>query len=405
MGWETPQRLRVQFKLLHVILRGSSFMPNPGNSINRRCFIRDTATATLGVAAGIELTTPQIGMGTANAAHTPEELAAIEKTRSYNPDMEYRRLGKTGLWISAVCLGGHWKRIDKVIGAKADLNPYEAPTDANIVPAFERNRKEVVYRCLEKGINYIDFAGDSEAEAYSKVLRGRREEVYLGYSHPASELRVPENRTAKKLLELFDAGLKRCGLDYVDLWRLMVLEKGDRHTQTEVDEMIQALVTAHKQGKCRFTGISTHDREWAKALIEKYPDVIQVLIFPYTADSRALPDDSLFATLKKFDVGTFGIKPFASNAIFQGDGSPDSPHAEADNRRARIVIRYILSNPAITAPIPGLISTRQVDNMAAAIKENRQLDAKESAELETIKHQMWAQMAPDYHWLKDWRYV
>ena len=33
------------------------------------------------------------------------------KILNYNPNMEYRRLGKTGLMVSAVCLGGHWKRV------------------------------------------------------------------------------------------------------------------------------------------------------------------------------------------------------------------------------------------------------------------------------------------------------
>ena len=38
--------------------------------------------------------------------------------------MEYRRLGKTGLWVSAVCLGGHWKRVDKVIKLQGAMDPY-----------------------------------------------------------------------------------------------------------------------------------------------------------------------------------------------------------------------------------------------------------------------------------------
>ena len=52
------------------------------------------------------------------------------------------------------------------------------------------------------------------------------------------------------------------------------------------------------------------------------------------------------------DVGWFGIKPFASNSVFKGD-SAGHPHAKQDNRIARLTLRYILCNPAITAPIPG----------------------------------------------------
>ena len=75
-------------------------------------------------------------------------------------------------------------------------------------------------------------------------------------------------------------------------------------------------------------------------------------------------------------MGWFGIKPFASNSVFKGDSSPDSPHAEEDNRIARLTLRYILCNPAITAPMPGLISQTQVDNVALAVKERRELDVR-----------------------------
>ena len=364
--------------------------------LTRREFIQTSAAVA---AAGLASVRPTC------AAISDADRAAVKKTRSYNPNMEYRRLGKTGLWVSAVCLGGHWKRIDKVIRSNGVVNPYNAPTDAAVAAPFARNREEVLNHCIKVGINYIDYAGDSESEVYSKTLCTKRDAMYIGYSHPVSELRVVENRNAKKLLALFDAGLKRCKLDYVDIWRLMALERGGRHSQADVDAMIEALTTAKKQGKCRFTGLSTHDREWAKMLVEKYPDVIQVICTPYSAGSKELPADSLFDTVRKYDVGIFGIKPFASNAIFKGDGSPDHPEAAEDDRHARLTIRYILGNPAITAPIPGLISTKQVDNMVLALKERRQLDLAEQLELQNLSRQMWSKLTPDYHWLKDWEYV
>ena len=100
-----------------------------------------------------------------------------------------------------------------------------------------------------------------------------------------------------------------------------------------------------------------------------------------------------------------GIKPFASNSLFRGTSAPDDPNAEGDNRRARLAIRYILCNPAITAPIPGLISPAQVDNMAKAITERRDLDMGERAELEQAVEEMWARLPADYQWLKKWKYV
>ncbi len=365
--------------------------------VTRRGFMQSNAAAATAVSVGLA--------GSARGAEAAGVSAEVRNTRSYNPAMEYRRLGKTGLWVSAVCLGGHWKRIDKVIGAKAAINPYEGPDNKGDEDAFLRNRSEVVDRCIEVGINCIDFAGNAEPETYCKVLKGRREKMYLCYSHPASELRVKENRTARRLVELLEAGLKRCQLEYADVWRLMALERGSRHSQADVDAMIEALASAKKKGLCRHTGFSTHDRRWARKLIEAYPNELEVLCTPYTAKSKELPTGSLFAAIRKHDVGLFGIKPFASNALFLGDGSPDGPHAEEDDRRARMALRYILGNPAVTAPIPGLVSTHQVDNAVAAIKEKRQLDGAERAEIDRIGAEMWARLPADYQWLKEWEYV
>jgi len=70
-----------------------------------------------------------------------------------------------------------------------------------------------------------------------------------------------------------------------------------------------------------------------------------------------------------------------------------------------MAIRYILQNPAITAPIPGLISTAQVDNMALAVRERRQLDTKETAQLQQANQRMWASLPESYQWLKKSQYV
>ena len=72
---------------------------------------------------------------------------------------------------------------------------------------------------------------------------------------------------------------------------------------------------------------------------------------------------------------------------------------------ARLSIRCILCNPAITAPIPGLISVDQVDNVALAVKERRELDEAEQAQLERAMDRAWANLPYHYRWLKDWEYV
>ncbi len=344
--------------------------------ISRRQFL-GRGTAALGAA----------GMAASDGLAADSPRQDTSKIRSYNEDMEYRALGKTGIKVSAVCLGGHWKRLK----AKGE--------------DFQKNRHDVVTRCMERGINYIDACWKGEVIAYSKTLKGRREKMHLGFSWGVGEMRFAGFRTEEKLMATLENGMKDCGLDYVDIWRITMHEKSSKHSNEEVDQMMKALAKARKQGKARFVGFSSHDRPHIKWMLEQYPDVVDVICTPYTANSKILPKDSVFETIKKNKVGVFGIKPFSSNAIFKGRGQDDDPNREEDDKRARMAIRYILNNTAITAPIPGLISQRQVDNMAEAVKERRKLDKAELRELYKFHREAWAKLPPNYQWLKEWEYM
>ncbi len=59
----------------------------------------------------------------------------------------------------------------------------------------------------------------------------------------------------------------------------------------------------------------------------------------------------------------------------------------------------------ITAPIPGMINPEQVDNVALAVKERRELDAKEKAELDRAMDRAWVRLPYHYQWLKSFEYV
>ena len=331
------------------------------------------------------------------------------KILNYNSSMEYRRLGKTDLMVSAVCLGGHWKRLGVMMHGPFKGEGYSKEDFDNVNnPEFLKNRHEVVSHAIDSGINYVDACAGPEILAYSKVLKGRRQKMYFGYSWHVRESRYKEFQAAGALLRGLEEGMREAGLDYVDLWRISL--PMDRVTSLadllRVEEgAAEALTKAKKQGKARFTGVSTHNRTWLASLIRQYPEQIEAVLFPYTAATKELPNDSLFDVLREFNVGVFGIKPFADNSLFVGDSSPNSPHAEADDRRARMALRYILNNPAISAPIPGLINRKQIDNAVLAIRERRELDRKEKAELEAAGRRMWANLRPQYGWLRDWEYV
>jgi len=329
------------------------------NRVTRRQFMRDSAMAAAGVAAGLGV----IGQN-AKAVNTSKIL-------NYNPNMEYRRQGKTNLMVSAVCLGGHSR-------------------------SRQAERNEIVSRAIDIGINYIDACTRGEVIRDAKALRGRRDKMYLALSHCGHEVREKEYRTTKKLMEVLDGLLKESNQEYTDLWRITCYEPGGRHTFNTACEFVGALEKAKKQGKARFIGFSTHDRRWIKFMIEYFPQ-IDCICFPFTTMSKRAPKDSVFEALKKQDVGAFGIKPFAAGSLFRDD-------REENYERARLAIRYILHSNTVI-PIPGLNSVQHVDNVARAVKERRELDVRETAELQNANKQAWAKLPANYQWLKNWEYV
>jgi len=334
-------------------------------NVTRRRFMRDSAIAAAGVAAGLGAAASQ------NAKAAPEKAVDTSKILNYNENMEYRRQGGTNLMVSAVCLGGH-------SGSTVE------------------ERTEIVSRCIDAGINYIDACTRGEVLRDCKALKGRRDKMYLSLSHCDNEVRNEDFRTAKKLLEVLDGLLKESKQEYTDLWRVTCFEPGGRHSFDTASELVEALETAKKQGKARFIGFSTHDRRWIKFMIEYFPQ-IDCVCFPFTTMSKAAPTDSVFDALKKEDVGAFGIKPFAAGSLFRGD-------SEENNKRARLAIRYILNTNTVI-PIPGMNRVEDVDNVVKAVKERRQFDVKETAELEKANKQVWASLPAKYQWLKNWEYV
>ena len=173
--------------------------------LTRRQFLRD-GTLAAGAAA--------VALAPANtiAAGNPAK-ADTSRIVNYNVEMEYRPCGKTGMMISAVCMGGHWKRIDTMVPNISKGNAWGMVDLDN--PEFQKNRAAVVSRCIDRGMNYIDACTGGEVMAYANALRGRREKMHLGFSWAEGEVRNPECRTFAKLKQTMEQGLKQAGLEYV----------------------------------------------------------------------------------------------------------------------------------------------------------------------------------------------
>jgi len=332
--------------------------------------------------------------------------------------MHYRRLGKTGLMLSEISLGGHWKNRE---GGRLWLKfaQEEVPSDV------AQNRTEVVSRCIDLGINYLDITTPAECLAYGVALRGRREKMYVGADDSYLCPRDPANRTVERLVLDVEECLRRLNTDYLDLWRVQADVAG-RHPDEEVEVMVEAFEKVHEQGKVRWFGISSHNRQFLQHVVETFPQ-IAVVIFPYTARSKPHPGGgqpqveeapagpggkdfttSIFETARKHEVGIITIKPFAGGSLFRiGAKFPiEDKGPEEDHKLARLTLRYILLNEHITATVPGMTTVYEVENnVRASYERTVALNPAERQKLSQATARMWANLPAEYHWLHEWEWV
>ncbi|KYF82579.1 aldo/keto reductase [Sorangium cellulosum] len=160
--------------------------------------------------------------------------------------MRYKLLGKTGVYVSELCLGamtfggkGFWQ----VIGA---LGTSEA--------------EAIVGTSLDSGVNFIDTAdvyseGESErlVGAALKALGRPREQVVVA-TKVRGRVGPGVNQVGLSrahILASIDGSLQRLGLDHVDLYQIHGFDP-----VTPIEETVRALDDVVRSGKARYVGFS-----------------------------------------------------------------------------------------------------------------------------------------------------
>ena len=157
--------------------------------------------------------------------------------------MQYRKLGRSGLRISAFTLG------TMTFGGKGD---FAKTGDTDLAGA--RRQLDL---CIEAGINMFDTAdiysaGVSE-EILGAALKGRSDDIMV-----TTKARFTMGKGANDaglsryhLIRACEASLRRLGRDHIDLYYLHEWDG-----QTPLDETLEALDTLTRAGKIRYTGVS-----------------------------------------------------------------------------------------------------------------------------------------------------
>jgi aryl-alcohol dehydrogenase-like predicted oxidoreductase len=154
-------------------------------------------------------------------------------------DMPMRTIGKTGMKVSALCLGA------MMFGAWGN-------------PDHEDSIK-VIHKALDSGINFVDTAdvysaGESE-EIVGKALKGgKRNNVILATKVHGSMGDDPNHfgNSRRWIMQEVDNSLKRLQTDWIDLYQI---HRPD--PDTDIDETLGALTDLVRMGKIRAFGSST----------------------------------------------------------------------------------------------------------------------------------------------------
>ncbi len=287
--------------------------------------------------------------------------------------MEYVRLGNTGLKVSRICLG---------------TMTYGKPNDRWKWALNEDESRPFIKKALELGINFFDTAdiysfGASE-EIVGSALRdyARRDEVVIATKVFNQMSKDPNDGglSRKHIMKSIDESLKRLKTDHVDLYQT---HRWDYHTP--IEETLEALHDVVKAGKALYIGASSmYSWQFAKALytsdINGWTRFVSMqphynLIYreeeremiPLCADQKTgvIPWSPLARGLLtgnrskernetlRAKTDEFGKSLYQSDSDFDIIKRLGVIAAERKIKDAQVALAWLLSKPAVTAPIIG----------------------------------------------------
>ncbi|MFZ4820055.1 MAG: aldo/keto reductase, partial [Limisphaerales bacterium] len=220
--------------------------------------------------------------------------------------MEYRRLGNTGLRVSALTLGNwatHGVQIDE--------------------PAS----RVIVQSALDVGVNTFDTS-DSYADGMAEEILGRalaserRESLVIATKcfWPTGPGPNERGLSRKHITEACNASLRRLGMDYIDLYQA---HRPD--PTTPLEETLRALDDLVSQGKVLYVGVS----EWEAAEIAEATEIADRRGYVPIASNQPqysmlwrVIEGSVLPTCRALGVGQIVWSPLAQG-VLTGKYLPD----------------------------------------------------------------------------------
>jgi aryl-alcohol dehydrogenase-like predicted oxidoreductase len=292
--------------------------------------------------------------------------------------MNYRTLGRTGLTVSEIGLGG------LAIGGPFTLGGLAFGRGE----IDDKNSLKMIQVALDAGINFIDTAdiygyGKSEEIIGRAVTGPKREKVIIStkVGNRGDEKKWFKDFSPAWVAAACEQSLKRLNTDYIDLY-LMHTPDNDFRFADETFEVFNAL---KKQGKIRAYGCSAGSAEQGIKFIQAgFGDAVETA---YSIAERGAVNE-LFPMAEHADVGIVVKAPLLSgllsgkydkNTVFDEDDFRKTLYprkrllqaidvvdmlkpvaAELDLTPAQLALKYCLVRPEVSTVIPGAKTAGQI---------------------------------------------
>jgi len=256
--------------------------------------------------------------------------------------MEYRVLGKTGLKVSTMGLGGiPIQRIDAA------------------------GTRVLIEKLVENGINYIDTArGYSVSEQYlGEALVGLRDKFVLATKSMAL--------TRENMAKDIEISLSNLKTDYIDLYQLHNPSLTQLEQITTKDGALEALQEAKAAGKIGHIGLTTHSAKVFEKVLDL--DWVESIMFPYNLVETQ--GEELIKKCTTKNVGFIAMKPLAGGAI-------EDP---------TLALRYISANPDVSVIIPGMADISEFSQNLDAVNDTTPLSNSDLEKIDSIRKQLGTQ--------------
>lgn len=313
--------------------------------------------------------------------------------------MEYRKLGRTGLDVSRLCLGC--------------MTYGESARGNHTWTLDEASSRPLIRQALDAGINFLDtanvYSGGTSEEFVGRVLKehGQRDTIVLatkvhGRMHPGPN---GMGLSRKAIMSEIDHSLRRLGTDYVDLYQIHRWDP-----TTPIEETMEALHDVVKAGKARYIGASSmYAWQFAKAQhvaerhgwtrfvsMQNHYNLLYreeeremmplcqdmgVAVIPWSPLARGRLTRAWDETTERTRTDEFGKTlykvPDADRRVVEAVATVAEQRGVS---KAQVALAWMLSKPFVTAPIIGASKANHLDDAVAAL--SLKLDADEISALE-----------------------